>query len=142
MDNFKDTAYRMYEDVEVLQKNSRWFNCCYLSGYVVECYCKLVLDNAITNGIAIRKSSVRAYSHNVNDMEIDLRNISISNNILSQYCLDLNIVCNNILNNWNPLNRYNNSTSDWNKEENAEKYKNEIESVLEQIISMELDGVI
>lgn len=141
MDNYKDTAYRMYEDAEVLLKNNKWFNCCYLSGYVLECYCKLVLNNAISNGI-ISARSIRQYSHRVSDMETDLSMVSLSASQLSKYCLDLNSMCDGLLSEWNPNNRYNSNMSDWDSKSKADKYKEECDILIEQILEMELDGVI
>jgi hypothetical protein len=136
-----DTAYRMYEDVEVLINNDRWFNCCYLSGYVLECYCKLVLNNAISEGL-ITNRSVRRYSHRVMDMENDLSMILLSENQLATYCLDLNSECKELLSGWTPNNRYNGNESSWNEKDKAIKYKEECDILIEQIMRMQLDGVI
>ena len=141
MDNYKDTAYRMYEDAEILLKNKKWINCCYLSGYVLECYCKLVLDNALTNGIIDRRS-VREYSHNVSNMESDISMILLSHYQLSRYCLDLNTKCQNILSGWNPNKRYKDNGYLWDDDAIANKYKEESDFLIEQILQMELDGVI
>lgn len=141
MDNYKDTAYRMYEDAEVLLNNSKWFNCCYLSGYVLECYCKLVLSNALANGI-ISGRGIRQYSHKVNDMESDLSMVLLSSSQLSKYCLDLFSTCDSLLSEWNPNNRYNSNESEWDDKVKAGKYKEECDILIEQILQMELDGVI
>lgn len=141
MDNFKDTAYRMYEDTEILLNNNKWFNSCYLSGYVLECYCKLILDNAITNGI-VSGRGVRSYSHRVADMEGDITMVSLSPYAISKYCLDLNSTCVNLINGWNPNNRYNSNGSDWDNKAKAENCKKECDLLIEEILKMELDGVI
>lgn len=141
MDNYKDTAYRMYEDAEILLNNNKWFNCCYLSGYVLECYCKLVLSNALANGV-ISGRGVRNYSHNVGNMESDINMILLSGHQLSRYCLDLMSRCNNILSGWNPNDRYNDDGTVWDNNIMAEKYKGECDILIEQILQMELDGVI
>ena len=142
MDNFKDTAYRMYEDTLVLHENKKWFNACYLAGYVLECYSKLIIDNAMTLGINTQKKSVRGYSHNTILMNSEIKNINLLCGSLSQYCIDLNIDCNTIINNWNPLDRYNENNVTWNQEAIADKFKEEIDILIEQIMKMELDGVI
>lgn len=141
MDNYKDTAYRMYEDSDILLKNNSWFNCCYLAGYVLECYCKLVLSNALVNGI-ISGRTIRSYSHNISDMESDISMILLSGNQLSRYCLDLISKCNNILSYWNPNNRYNADGTAWEDEIMAKKFREECDILIEQILQMELDGVI
>ena len=143
MDNYRDTAYCMYEDVQILHEKHRWFNCCYLAGYVVECYSKLLLDNAISSGITTQKGAVKDYGHNINVMKIDLINIlSISTQILSKYCIDLNLECNSIITEWNPNKRYEAESGTWSQEEKANAFKHELEIVINQIKNMQLDGVI
>lgn len=142
MDNFKDTAYRMYEDAEILLNNEKWFNSCYLSGYILECYCKLILDNALTNGIINSRRNVREYSHNISSMERDMSLLLLSESQLSRYCLDLSSKCTNILSTWNPIHRYRDNDTEWNNNNIAEEYKEESDVLIEQILQMELDGVI
>ncbi len=142
MDNFKDTAYRVYQDVEILHKNSRWFNCCYLAGYIAECYCKLILNNAITSGFPVSQKEVRKYSHKIEAMHLDLEKIYATSHILSKYCLDLRVSCSSILNEWDPKLRYEDNQAAWNQQDAADKYKQEVECLIEQIKIMQLDGVI
>ena len=46
-DNYRDAVYRMYESSDVLFEKQQWFNANYLAGYVLECYCKLILLMAV-----------------------------------------------------------------------------------------------
>lgn len=142
MDNYKDTAHRMYKDVQILHSNNSWYNTCYLAGYVIECYAKLIIDNAITNGKSQARST-RQYSHDINRMSCEIiNNISVASPVLVQYCLDLNQHCPHILSKWDPLKRYDSMESIWNQEQMANNFKEEIEKVIQQIKNMELDGVI
>lgn len=141
MDDYKDTAYRMYEDAEILLNNNKWFNTCYLSGYVLECYCKLVLHNAMLQG-DITQKPLKSYSHKVSRMESDISTVQILGNQLAKYCLDLSCDCSNMLAEWDPINRYKSNNGDWDNENKARQYKAECEILMEQILSMELDGVI
>ena len=44
MDNFYDTAKRMHKSSETLHNNNEFHNACYLAGYVVECYAKIIVE--------------------------------------------------------------------------------------------------
>ncbi|SFR83054.1 hypothetical protein [Anaeromicropila populeti] len=139
MDYYEDTAFRMYKDLTILYENKRWFNCCYLSGYVVECYEKLLLEkgeNLSANDIG------RIYRHKLKSMNAELERISELGTGYSNYCLDLSLVCNTILKKWSPFNRYEKNQYVWGKKEMADCFKQEVDTVFQQIKNMKVDGVI
>ena len=43
MDNFYDSAKRMHNSSQILHNNNEFHNSCYLAGYVVECYAKIIV---------------------------------------------------------------------------------------------------
>ena len=43
MDNYFETAQRMQKSSKILFDNKEYHNSCYLSGYVIECYAKVII---------------------------------------------------------------------------------------------------
>ena len=43
MDHFYDTAKRMYKSTKTLHNNGEYHNACYLAGYIIECYAKIIV---------------------------------------------------------------------------------------------------
>lgn len=41
--DFLSTLGRMYTNAKLLYRNAEYYNCCYLSGYVLECALKYLL---------------------------------------------------------------------------------------------------
>ena len=142
MDNFKDTLYRMYYDAVLLNENKRCFNSCYLAGYVIECYAKLVVGKALNDGYTLSKNNVRSYSHNIGDMSSDITNYLISQNVMSNYCIDLSNECSSILGTWNPNSRYSETTHEWNTESKSNSFIEEVKKVMKIVTIMQVDGVI
>ena len=135
MDDYKETACRMHLDSELLFNAKRWFNTCYLSGYVVECYCKLILEmNPDDNG--------RRHSHKLDEMQKILHNYALGQNAYSSYCVDVASICPNIINNWSTGLRYGDDTCIFNSEDMARKFYQEQKEVMLQIKKMMVDGVI
>lgn len=141
-DNFKDTAYRMHESSGILFDKEQWFNANYLAGYVCECYCKLVLGMALNSGESLSKNNVQQYRHNVGLMRDDIDYIMLNGTSVMKYCLDLNNTCGNIINEWNPFDRYGSNSHKLNDKELAEKINKEINVLAEKILEMDVDGVI
>lgn len=141
-DNYKDTAYRMYESSIVLYNNNLWFNSNYLAGYVLECYCKLILSYTLEQGESLSQDNIRRYSHNIASMRDEIDLILQGEGVASQYCMDLSSECNNIIMNWNPNLRYESTTHILNDSTLANEINKEIEKLMGIILKMEVDGVI
>lgn len=141
-DNYKDTAYRMFESSEILYGKSQWFNANYLAGYVLECYCKLVLSYTLNCGETLSRGTIRGYSHDINSMRNEIDLILLNGGTASQYCIDICNACNKIMANWNPNYRYEASSHALNNDILANDIKLETESLIELILTMEVDGVI
>lgn len=143
-DNYHDTAYRMYESSDILYKKRQWFNANYLAGYVAECYCKLILLISVGQGhiFSNNRHNVRTFGHEVNDLKDEVDLISLEGCAVSSYCLDVQNVCPNILNNWNPNKRYEADNSMLNTDILAADIHTEVEELMDMIIKMEIDGVL
>lgn len=132
----------MYNDVKILYQNSCWVNCCYLSGYIAECYCKLLVNNAINSGLTTNHTTASRYGHNIVNLNNEIRNFTVNPNIAS-YLIDLNIDCSNIISEWDPKNmRYSENGCIWDDNRKATNYYNEINIIIQQFINMQVDGVI
>lgn len=139
-----DTVYRMYESSDLLYKQQQWFNANYLGGYVLECYCKLILMIASQQGYTFSKKrhNVRQFMHDVYELKDEVDLISLNGGLSSGYCLDVQNACTNLLNNWNPNKRYEADSGILNNEVLAEKIHTEVEILMDLIIKMEIDGVL
>ncbi len=143
-DNYHDTVYRMYESVDILYKKRQWFNANYLSGYILECYCKLILLISANEGhiFSNNRQNVMDFGHKVSDLKTELNLITFEGCAVSSYCLDVQSVCTNILNHWNPNKRYEADSSIWNTETLASDIHAEIELLMDMVIKMEIDGAL
>lgn len=142
-DNYKDTAYRMYDSAQVLYKDEMWFNTCYLAGYVAECYCKEILLLAAYNGYAFQNAdNVKKFSHKLDKLQDEVEIIAGMGGATSLYCHDIQSECPTIYANWNPLERYQSDSYIFNHKETADKMIEEMEMLMEYIIQMEIDGVL
>lgn len=141
-DNFKDTAYRMHESSGILYEKQQWFNANYLGGYVLECYCKLILSVTLACGEQLSRVSVQNYRHDINSMKTDIDLILLNGGSAVKYCIDLNTTCGNIISSWNPNYRYESSTYCLNSNNLAEKINEEMNRLMDTILEMDVDGVI
>lgn len=141
-DNFKDTAYRMYESSGILFKDKQWFNANYLAGYILECYCKLVLTCELSCGGSLTRASVRGYSHNINELRNEVDLILLTGGTASQYCINICTECNELYLNWNPKFRYEDDTYIFNDSLLAKSINDEINRIIYIVLQMEVDGVI
>lgn len=132
----------MIESSGVLYDNQQWFNANYLAGYVLECYCKLVLSYAIQIGQGVGRNNVRGYSHSIKSMKDDIDCLMISGTQISSYCIDLHDACSNILTHWNPNNRYESNSHVLGDKVLAEDIKKEVKRLTELVLKMDVDGVI
>ncbi len=111
-DNFLDTAERMRDSCIFLHKQKHFHNACYMAGYVVECYLKLVgsIGSSVFNPLAVR--------HNINRMNTELNYRVTSATTLSAirpYLIDVAVDCPNICAAWDPLKRYEDKSLSWNE---------------------------
>lgn len=143
-DNYQDTAYRMYDSSHLLFQKKQWFNANYLSGYILECYCKLVLTLYSQHGYSFSRghSTLRSFGHKLSDLKNEIDLISLSGCAASSYCLDILSTCPNTLNEWDPKRRYEPDCSTLNTKTLAEKIHMETESLIDMIMKMDIDGVI
>lgn len=138
MDDYYKTAMRMWEDANVLRNSSNansWFNTCYLSGYILECYGKLLLSYAPQN----------RYGHNIHLINESIINHILINSSLAKYCIDFKNECNTMYDEpqkWDPKKRYENTVGIWDTEGIADAFVSEAENVMNMINKMKLDGVI
>ncbi|EDL65726.1 hypothetical protein [Bacillus sp. SG-1] len=140
MDNFYCTAHRMWKDANVLHTSgSSYFNTCYLAGYILESYGKLIVkayDSTI---------NVRRFSHSLSDLNTKIKNDITIAPSLGKYCLDLSIECNTIFsgnNEWGPLKRYEDNPNLWSTKQTADSYISESKKIIDMIDEMKIDGVI
>lgn len=134
MDYFYNTAARMAKSSEILHSNNNYHNACYLGGYVVECYAKIIVSLFST-------SNPRLFKHNVQGLNTRLGEILTTNTTLSNYILDGNTVFSSILNNWNPGSlRYVGSTNELTSHALSNSFQNEIKIVMTTLAKLEVDG--
>ena len=142
MDDFKITLSRMYKDAKVLNENNCWFNSCYLSGYVIECYAKILLEQALIKGLSISNDQVKKYSHNISKMNIDLSMVVSCDVSIGNYCVDIASECPNLFSTWKPNDRYSDDSHIWNQKTSSDVIITELGQIMHNISRMKLDGVI
>lgn len=134
MDNFYDTAKRMYKSSETLHNNSEYHNACYLGGYVIECYAKIIVGVFTTN-------TPRSFGHRIGNLDSELQNILSGNSSLSSYILNGPTDFNSVLSYWNPVDlRYIDSVSSISTQNMSDNFQSEIQAAMQKLAQMELDG--
>lgn len=142
-DNFYDTAKRMEKASKNLHNHKLYHNACYLAGYVVECYTKIIIN--ITSGNP-------PMHHNLADLN---RRLKILLSILytggrgrrrinPKYILKINTHFPNLVGGhkaWNPTNRYIETPNEW-TENDSIAFQNEMIRALRIITKMKNDGII
>lgn len=133
MDNFYDTAKRMQKSSETLHNNGEYHNACYLAGYVVECYAKIVV------GLFSATRTPRSFGHNIVNLNNELQYLLGSNSSLSAYIVNGSTDFSQIISSWNPHNRYTTQITEWNLN-NSIDYQTEIQLAMQKLTQMQLDG--
>lgn len=136
-DDFFSTAERMYDSSKVLHKISHFHNASYMAGYVLECYGKILLSLDPT-------LNPRSYGHRIININNELQYLLTNSSVIGshrQYIIDMSHQCPNVLNTWSPHNRYADSLSSWNGTV-SQNFQNEVAVCWEQIIKMNIDGII
>jgi hypothetical protein len=138
-DDFKITAKCMGESSVILHQAGKFYNACYLAGYVIECYSKIL--------VGLLGSSPRQYSHNtaaaLSDVETRylMNNSSITMQLTrSGVMTDPRTLFMRVLADWNPNERYSNSHP-WDVNA-SNQYQMEIAIALQYIAQLEVAGII
>jgi hypothetical protein len=138
MDDYYIAAERMWKDTNILKNNHRWFNTCYLSGYILECYGKLLIQNYTS------KKPID-YKHNLKELNKTIQTEIALLEGASKYVLDFKTNCNTIYEGhekWSPKKRYSAQKGVWDSEATADKFVNEAEKIMNLVVQMKIDGVI
>lgn len=135
MDNFYDTAKRMHKSSETLHNNGEYHNACYLAGYVVECYAKIVVD------LSVSSPTPRSFGHDINRLNTELQYLLGNNSSLSSYILDGHTDFRQIILYWNPVNlRYIETQNSISSQTISNDFQNEIQLAMQKLAQMQLDG--
>lgn len=135
-DDFYATAKRMHKSSKTLHDNSEYHNACYLAGYVVECYAKIVV------GLSYDFTSVelaKEFSHDLKKLNKELEYI-VTHSSYSPYIVDMRSDFATILLNvtkWHPTKRY--SSNIWSPQ-NSTAFQTEIQLAMQKLAQMKLDG--
>ncbi len=144
MDNFYKTAVRNFKSSQTLHSNSEFFNSCYLGGYVVECYSKMIIKAAYGSEGSELKSFMHDLKRTTREIDYLVGDPSASGLVDTRYLLDLKSQCGTIIagqNKWDPIKRYYNDESIWNSSASS-AYQRAIDIVMQTITTMKIDGII
>jgi hypothetical protein len=142
MDNYFLAADRLYEDSSILNNNNRWFSACYLAGYVLECYCKVIL---IVYNLKTYEDLKIKYGHDLAKLNEEIRNSISKLPPSAKYIIDLKIECPNIYSGaqkWNPVKRYCCDKGFWDDSFITKNFIDEATKVMKILRLMKFDGVI
>lgn len=143
--NYYKTALRTAKSSKTLHNNSEFFNSCYLGGYVLECYGKLLVKRAMDlSDLDLQKT----FSHNLKNIRQFINILNSDPSALglldTTYLVDLNTTCSSMINGsnrWDPYKRYDVDENIWDQS-TSDNYQNIINILMSQINQMKLDGVI
>lgn len=136
MDNFYDTAKRMHKSSETLHNNGEYHNACYLAGYVVECYAKIVV------GLSVSSHTPRSFGHDINRLNTELQYLLGNNSSLSSYILDGDTNFRQVILYWNPVNlRYIETQNSISSQTISGDFQNEIQLAMQKLAQMQLNGI-
>lgn len=139
MSGFYDTAKRMYKSSETLHNSGEYHNACYMGGYVIECYSKIIVGLAY--GFTDNEWA-KEFSHNLKDLNKQLQYILSNSQVYSQYIVDMNIQFSTIVSGsskWHPNKRYSINSACWNQANSAD-FQQQIYSAMQHLTQMHLDG--
>jgi len=131
MDNFYDTANRMYKSSKILHQAQEYHNACYLAGYVLECYAKIIVSIFGTN-------PPRSFGHNISNLDTELQNILGRDSSLSSYILNGSSDFAQILSKWNPVNLRYIASSNTLVEQDSTNFQTEIEFAMEKLTQIQI----
>lgn len=139
--DFLKTLIRMHKDSKMLFEQGEYYNCCYLSGYVVECALKFILLKFGNDeeGKPYTIEKIKSYTHKINKLNEQLwMCVGIENRIPSQTRVNFLRLCKYICTSidgwpgWNPKYRYGEHPK-WFEREWSEQYIHEVDKVMEII---------
>jgi hypothetical protein len=133
MDNYYDTVIRMQKSSKTLFDNQDYHNSCYLAGYVIECYLKILFYNVSNNNTPPR-------THNLTNLNSSIISyLSSGNSSLNSYFANNSF--SNIFLDWNPVSkRYIERNLEWTPQ-NAQDYQIEITIAMQTLVQMRLNGL-
>jgi HEPN domain-containing protein len=135
-DNYLKTAERMYDSAKILHQANHSFNSCYLSGYVAECYAKIMYYK-------LAHGRVRLKSHDTIDILSNVSSLLTSSSSYNKYLIDMPIECPNMCAGaakWHPFERYS-DIHPWTAPISA-LFQQEMDIFFDKITEMIIDGVI
>ncbi|NMR34348.1 HEPN domain-containing protein [Chryseobacterium aquaticum] len=132
MDNFYDTAKRMQKSSKILFNNNDYHNSCYLAGYIIECYLKILFFN-------VSNSSNPPFTHKLTNLHSSIMSyLSSGNSSLNSYYSNNSF--SNVFSDWDPFTkRYTEQNLEW-SDINAQDYQNEISVAMQTLAQMRIDG--
>lgn len=145
MENYYKTAKRTSKSSMTLHQNNEYFNSCYLGGYVLECYTKLLLKKALNlSDLDLKKE----FSHDIKKLNKLIKTLSADPSAIglldTKYLIDINLNCTLMISGnkkWDPNKRYYIDETIWDSD-TSEKYQTYITLLMTEISNMKLDGVI
>jgi len=138
MDNYYDTANRMYKSAKTLHDNAEFHNACYLAGYVIESYAKIIVG--ISNGLDYKKIA-KDFKHDLDKLDNELQYI-LNNSAFTSYIVDMRNEFSFLLSGnkmWNPLKRYSEDSQKW-KQTDSINFQNQIQLAMQKIAKLKNDG--
>ncbi|WP_343587477.1 hypothetical protein [Flavobacterium sp.] len=134
MDSYYDTANRMYKSAQLLHTNQEFHNSCYVGGYVIECYVKIIYQ--------LMSGSNPPHSHNISNINSQCLQYIANGNASNQaYFVDSNTNFGNVLSRWNPVNSRYIETANEFIEIDSQNFQNEIQTAMTEIARMKVDGL-
>jgi len=140
-DNFRITAERTGKSSATLHEAGEFYNSCYLGGYVIECYQKILLQllgsteqerfGHAVNGKLLTNVQTYYLAHG-SSMANQLNTIGISSN--------LGALFSSVISSWNPTHRYDDSHG-WN-EPTSINYQAEVKLALQLLAKLQVNGLI
>ncbi len=146
--DYLSTLYRMYKDSKILYENKEYYNCCYLSGYVLECALKYILLSfgKKADGEKYTLEEIKAAAHNTTKLNKFLDDwISITEGIEARYRFDGRTICPHIFigeggyPKWDPKYRYGEHPQ-WEMPSFCQKYIHDIDKIFRFISNVVIGG--
>jgi hypothetical protein len=137
MDHYFDTAKRMCKSSKTLHDNDEYHNACYMAGYVIECYAKIIV--CLSYGFT--PNDMIEFRHNLRRLDTELQYILNQSSPFSSYIVDMREDFSKILRGqrkWDPNKRYfaNNVAF---SNQNSIDYQAEITAAMTILTQMSID---
>lgn len=139
-DNFKETAKKMSKSAELTKDADHHHISCYLAGYVVESYLKIIVDSVSS----ISQTPI-SFGHNLTNLNSGIQSALSASAFgparLRPFIIDVSTQCPNIFRKWNPSHRYDVSCG-WDSDLESGNFSREQLICLSVITNMEVSGII